>query len=324
MKIGVIGPQDPDDFADNISDSLTSMGIENVRLGPTQITSNGRVGAGIKIARKWQFLDDRSQRHLSRRALDAGCSMVLTVDSSTSPSVVKELRANGVSVALWFPDHIANYGTGRMLLAPYSALFFKEPKIVERLRANLGLPVHYLAEACNPNWHRSTQVQGVEPVVVVAGNMYPSRIMLLERLIAAKIPLALYGGGFPRWSASRAVVALHTGRYLARQQKADVFRRAAAVLNNLHPAEIDGVNCRLFEAAGSGAVVLAESRPTISELFEENELMVWKDFDELVERSRAAVDAAGSLADVGDRAALRAHADHSYSKRLAVIIEKLS
>jgi hypothetical protein len=54
-------------------------------------------------------------------------------------------------------------------------------------------------------------------------------------------------------SALAPLREIHTGRLSIGEEKARVFRSAAAVLNNLHPAEISGVNARLFEAAGSGA-----------------------------------------------------------------------
>jgi len=300
------------------------MGIDNVRLGPAQVRPrNAKFAAAFDVARRSVAFDERLQARVARRALHYECTVVVTVEGGTSPAVITELRRNGVPAALWFPDHITNLGRLQMLMAPYAALFFKEPSLVERLTATLGLPVSYLPEACNPHWHRSDESQGVDPVVVVAGGMYPSRLLLLERLIAADVPLAIYGGIFPRWVSDHPAMQHHTGRYIARQQKADVFRRAAAVLNNLHPGEVDGVNCRLFEATGSGAVVLAEHRSEVDNLFEADELLTWSDFDELVHLARTAVAASGTLAEVGDKAALRAHADHSYANRLTVILEHL-
>ena len=92
-----------------------------------------------------------------------------------------------------------------------------------------------------------------------AGNMYPSRVRLVERLIAKGIPLRLYGGGFPRWVGETSARVAHPGRYVAREEKARIFRSAADVLNTMHSAEVSGVNARLLEAAGCGAAVLTMS-----------------------------------------------------------------
>jgi len=45
-----------------------------------------------------------------------------------------------------------------MLLAPYDAIFFKEPILTDRLRAMLDLPVYYLPEADLPTGWLSRQV----------------------------------------------------------------------------------------------------------------------------------------------------------------------
>ena len=83
----------------------------------------------------------RDRRRISQNAINAGCEVVINLDVSLMPSVVSRLRGYGARVAFWFPDHVANIGRQLMLLAPYDALFFKEPHLVERLRANLDLPV---------------------------------------------------------------------------------------------------------------------------------------------------------------------------------------
>jgi spore maturation protein CgeB len=118
---------------------------------------------------------------------------------------------------------------------------------------------------------------------------------------------------------------VHVGRLIVGEEKAQVFRSAAAVLNNLHPAEISGVNARLFEAAGCGAAVLTEYRPALPSLFAiGEEVLAFRDFAELVGHARRLLSEDGLSAKLGDAAAGRAHASHSYEKRLAVIFEKLA
>ena len=155
--------------------------------------------------------------------------------------------------------------------------------------------------------------------------MYPSRVRLLDRLIAKGIPLRLYGGGFPRWIGETACRAAHTGRYITREEKARVFRSAAGVLNTMQPGEVNGVNARLFEAAGCGAAVLTEFRPTVPELFAVGkEVLAFHDFDDLVEQATRLLSERGLTARLGDAAAQRAHRDHTYDLRVTAILEKLS
>ena len=326
-RIGVIGPVAPDYFADNVVDSLQRLGHVVTQLGPARSGGRSRlVNRAAGLARQaMPHLDERAQDPIVRAALSADCEIIINVDSYLLPSMVTRLRNSGARVAFWFPDHVANLGRQYMLLAPYDAIFFKEPFLTDRLQAMLGLPIYYLPEACNPRWHRPVTAAGTEPYLVIAGSMYPSRARLLERLIAKGIPLRLYGSGFPRWIGETTVRAVHTGRYLAREEKARVFRSAVGVLNTMQLGEINGVNARLFEAAGCGAAVLTEFRSTVPELFAVGkEVLVFHDFDNLVEQATRLLSERGLTERLGDAAAQRAHRDHTYDLRIAAILEKLA
>jgi spore maturation protein CgeB len=327
VRVGIIGRIIQDSLAENVIDALQHMGHTVTHLGcarpphryqmPTWIATTMREGL--------PRLDEQLQQRIIGAAVDACCEIIISLDASLMPGVVRQLRQHGMRTAFWFPDAVSNLGRQKMLLAPYDALFFKEPHVVERLLANLDLPVYYLPEACNPRWHRPLTAAGTEPYLVIAGNMYPSRVKLLERLVAKGIPLKLYGCGFPRWLGETSIRGTHTGRPVFREDKAQVFRSAVGVLNTLHPAEISGVNARLFEATGSGAAVITEFRPAVPELFTvEDEVLVFHDFDDLVDQATRLLNEAGLTASLGEAAVLRAHRDHTYERRLSFIFEKLS
>jgi hypothetical protein len=325
MRIGVVGPASPDSFADNIVTALADMGHAPVPLGPLY-ARHGHYTSAVKLAVRNALpaLDERAQRRVTTAALRAGCEIVINTDQGLMPAIVRDLRRAGVKAALWFPDHVMSMGRQFMLLAPYDAVFVKEPHIVNTLGPLLGKPLFYLPQACNPRWHRPLVPVGTEPYLVIAGNMYPSRMLLLERLLAAGVPLRLYGGGFPRWIGRTPLRAVHAGRPVFGEEKARVFRSAAGVLNTMYPAEIAGVNLRLFEAAGCGAAVLTEFRPTVPDLFAAgDEVLTFRDFDELVDQARRLLNDGGLSAKLGDAAAARAHHSHTYQQRLTVILEKL-
>jgi spore maturation protein CgeB len=327
MRIGIIGDVSPDCFADNIVDTLNRMDHDVIHLGSARPCYDHRFSnwAAMVVRGALPGFDEHLQRKIVRSAVDSCCEIVINLDAPLIPGIVDELSRAGVRVAFWFPDHVANIGRQLMFLASYDALFFKDPHLVERLRSHLGLPIYYLPEACNPRWHRPSAPAGVEPYIVLAGNMYPSRVRLLERLVAKGIPLRLYGSAFPRWIDSTPLRQFHTGRSVFREEKARVFRSAAGVLNSLHPAEICGVNARLFEAAGCGAAVITEFRPAVPELFSVGtEVLTFHDFDDLVDQAARLLNEDGLTATLGDAAARRAHEDHTYERRLSSIIEKLS
>jgi O-antigen/teichoic acid export membrane protein len=328
MRVGVIGLTWPDSFTVNIMDALTVMGHDPVALGSSLPTVGGsrtlRLGSAITNA--VPTLDERFQRRLVRAAAESECEVVINLEHRIMPAVVAGMRGNGARVGIWYPDCLVNMGRQLMLLAPYDAIFVKDPYLVNRLRAVLDLPVFYLPEACNPRWHRPLlTAPGTDPYLVLAGSMYPSRIRLLERMMAAGIPLRLYGGAFPRWVGRTPLHEVHAGRCVFGAEKARVFRSAAGVLNNLHPGEIDSVNARLFEAAGCGAAVLTEFRSTLPDLFAlDDEVLAFRDFDELIAQATRLLNEPGLSAKIGDAATARAHASHSYEKRLEVLLEKLA
>lgn len=327
MRIGVAGPTGLDMFAENIADALRGMGHQVIPLGPVHPRYRSKVvnHATALMTAASPRLDEGIQRRLVRAALAAECEIVLNVDYRLGPDAVSRLQRNGIRVAFWFPDHVAQLGRQLMILAPYDALFFKEPHVVDRVRANLGLPAFYLPEACHARLHRPCVPAATDPHLVTAGNMYPARVRVLERLLAAGIPLRLYGAPVPPWVGQTAVRDAHARRAVFGEDKARVFRSAAAVLNTMHPGEVAGVNVRLFEAAGSGAAVLTEYRPCLAEVFDiGTEVLAFRNFGELVEQATRLLTEQGLSARLGDAAARRAHRDHTYERRLAVVLEKIS
>lgn len=325
MRIGIVGPTWPDSMAANIIDALRAMGHQPASAGSSYSLGNPYTSGLAGLVRNaLPAVDERLQQRIAGKALGTGCEAVIVTEQRLMPAVVRRLRRNGVKVALWFPDSLLNMGRQLMLISDYHAVFLKDPYVVRRLRSVLDVPVHYLPEACNPRWHRPLVTPGSEPYLVLAGNMYPSRIRLLERLVSHGIPVRLYGGRFPRWVGNTPLREFHAGRCVFLEEKASIYRSAAGVLNNLHPAEIEGVNARLFEAAGCGAAVLTEFRPALPELFDiGSEVLAFRDFAELLAQARRLLSEPGLSAKIGDAAAARAHQSHSYENRLAVILEQL-
>jgi hypothetical protein len=322
----VVGPVGPDDFADNVCDSLSHMGHQVVAAGPSRkLPPLRRLGFGVEIAlERVPALDRSRQQGLAERVLEECPDLLLTMDRRLHGSVVAAAKSVGARTALWFPDHVGNMDRHQMFLAGYDRIYIKNPLFVRRLREIYGVPAVYMPEAANSRWHRPTAEYGSRPVIVMAGSVHPTRALLLDRLIADGVTIEIYGSPMPSWLDLPRVRGAHTGLYLRRQEKANTFRGARAVLNNLHPAEFAGINCRVFEGAASGAVVLTEPREGLPELFEVGrEVDTFDSYDELLSKIRSLLDSPDVGRPMADAAALRAHSDHTYELRLAAILNDL-
>lgn len=323
MRVGVIGPDEVDDFAWLIARGFRQLNCDVVEFG-SAFGSPWSRGRRLEAIRRTAFREERvaefGTRALLRKIESAELDLIVTVES-LPPILVQHLAALGIRTALWFPDHISNLGSLWMFRAPYTALFFKEPVLVRTLSRTYGYPVHYLAECCDPSLHRPEHGEQVASIAVV-GNMYATRVHLLNKLHADGIPLTLYGGVSSDFLKGTPLDALHTKKYLRGTEKAQVFRNSTAVLNNMHPGEIEGVNARLFEATGSGAVVVSEFKAELPRLFEiGREVLTFSAYEDLRETLMELLSVGGIAREIGDAASERSHTDHTYEVRLRTLLE---
>src|SRR5688500_2672138 len=111
MRIGVIGPQFADSFADNLVDSISRLGHEVVALGTTVPTWPTSLGVVVgDLVRKSTSVELKMQRGVIDRAREARCNLISSVEATMLPDSVENLQRDGSRVVLWFPDHVANLG----------------------------------------------------------------------------------------------------------------------------------------------------------------------------------------------------------------------
>lgn len=327
MKIMVVGPTDPDSFADNVAHTFEVMGHAVLRAGPARRSGGTRRVRNVLHVAADQVapLNARLQTHVIEKARAFKPDLTITLDVRLHQEVVKSVQQGGSKAVFWFPDAVANLGKHQSLLAGYDRIYFKNPPLVEQLTSIHGLPVKYLPEAANSTWHRPEGDYGTASTIVVAGNIHPTRAILLDRLVQAGIPLSIYGPSMSAWMDFPRLRKVHSGRSVVREEKARTFRSARAVLNNLHPAEYAGSNCRLFEATACGAVVLTEWRTGMEQLFApDSEVVPFRSFNELVEACEQLLSDPECGRPIADAAALRSSRDHTYEQRLHTILDDLA
>ena len=330
MRVLISGNIFPDSFARNIAITLERQGhaVLTVEESTARLDQNSlRSKVWSTLARALPQVERRCHRALVRAAETFQPDLILAAHGLLPVEVVQEMKfTSDAKIAVWFPDHLVNLGRQYLLASNYDAWFFKDPYMVECFRAKLGINAHYLPEACNPLWHHRVELNETEKRMygcdlTTACNMYYYRARILEMF--ADYDLRMWGKSYPHWLNS-PLRSRYTDEYVGEIEKAKAFNGAKIVLNTMHYGEINGVNCRLFEAAGCGAFQIADWRPSLSDLFEpEHEIVTFHTREELKEKVDYYLTHPEERREIADRAYARSHREHTYEVRLKRMFEIL-
>lgn len=314
-----------DSFVDNVAVSLRTMGHEVVtrsvvshRWLSSPVRRIGRDVVRLVIPRG----PTAEERWLLRTARAFRPHVVLALTQCIGDETLFALKRLGVGALVgWWGDTPANMRGMGLLSDGWDLLFLKDRDGVAKFK-RVGLKAELLHEAMNPSWHRPICEQQNDHVAV-AGTFYGYRQFLVLRLLQAGVPVELHGGRLPRWVAPE-IAALHSRRFITREEKSRVLGAALACVNSTALSEGNALNCRAFEIAGAGGLQLLEYRPSIEECFDPGkELLVFNSIEELlgqIEWAKANPRAVRAIRRAG---AARALADHTYSHRLAHILERI-
>jgi len=240
------------------------------------------------------------------------------------PSAIAGIDALGVPVAGWFQDHIVNFERQRFLLAPYRALFFKDPHIVDRLRNAAGLAhVHYLPEACEPSCHRSLEPSAEDRArygcdVLLYGNLYPYRARIIESLRGLDVK---FFGQEPAAWIDHPSRSWWRGEALELDVKARALACARIVVSTSHFGEVRSANARIFETAGIGAFQVADAPGTADFFVPGEEIVTFLGPRELREVVERYLPLEAERARIGRAGQQRAHREHTFQIRLAELLD---
>ena len=244
---------------------------------------------------------------------------ILVTSQYIPPNIVKLMKEIAkVKVAIWCPDSMVNFGRQYIFASDFDAMFFKDPFIVNFISKKLGKKVYYLPECCNPKWHKKVELSAEEKTrygcdITIACNMYPYRVGLLEQFSNYNFKI---WGNFPAWLDSNLRQNFQ-GEFVAEENKAKAYNGAKIVLNTIHYTEIEGVNARVFEAAGCGAFQIVDKRLALTDLFEEGkEIVIFETKEELKEKVDYYLSHNEERKKISEASYKRAHAEHTYTNRL--------
>jgi spore maturation protein CgeB len=330
MRIGIVGRFYDEGFATLLAEECAHLGHEvaRVEVGVFSSVVLNLPRALARVASTAAGLLDQTQigSDLLTRRLDDLASQkpdltIVCHDFLTQAQVARMKSRTRSPIVMWFPDHVAQFRRMQFATAPYDKLFFKDPYQVALLRREPGLPAFYLPECFSPRRHSLDEpgdLSAYECDIATAGNLYPTRVATFAHL--TKYHIRLWGHAPPRWLDVPSVAAMYQGRYVLYEEKARAFLGARIVLNNLHAAEVAGINVRAFEICGAGGFQLISWRPALASLFRDSEELVsyvsMADLAEKIDFYLAAPDRRRRIAAAGKR---RAHAEHTYAHRLKVL-----
>jgi len=338
MNIAVIGKFNIEGSGLHIKETLQSMGHTVVCIDPeVKFMQFGFMGyRGRNIARTFyqQFLGktpffrklkaNSIYKNYSQNKIDL--SIVLH-DYLSTQEINEIKKINTSPIALWFPDAISNFQKAMFFVAGYDYLFFVDQYIVQKLKEEFKLNTHFLPQCCNPKYHKietlteeETNYYGCD--ITNVGNLYPSRIALYKHLTSYNFKM--WGAKPAFWLNVPEIKKIITGVAVFQKEKAKAFGAAKIVLNNMHPAVINGINKRAFEITGCGGFQIISHSNAVAQLFEVGkEIVTYTNYEDLIktidyyldpknEDERVAIAKAGYL---------RTHKEHTYENRLTQLIK---
>lgn len=330
-KILVLGNPYPDSFQENIVVALKNMGYLTAvfSLDPPISDSNTYLKTLRNYAKRiFPAIENYFSKKLVKKTIDFKPDLIISTESMIPPNAITEIKKQtGATVVCWFTDSIANLDRQYMLASPYDILFTKEPFMADIFRKKLGKNTFYLPEACNPVWHKITDLNDEEKRhfscdINITGNMYYYRALILENFMDYNIKI--WGPVFSKWLDS-PTRKFFQNEYLAKEKKAKAFRAAKINLNTMHYSEIYGVNCRTFEIAGCGGFQIADFKPALKDLFEiDKEIVVFETLKELKEKITYYLSHEKERNEIALKGYERAHKDHTYEQRLKTIIREVN
>jgi spore maturation protein CgeB len=340
MNIAVIGKFYTEGTGLHIEEALTNMGDTVVRIDPeVKFMQYGFMGfRGRNMAKTFynQFLGKIPfYRKLKANSIykvyqEKKIDLSIVLHDYFSVQEIAEIKKiNPSPIVIWFPDAISNFQKAMFFVAGYDYLFFKDKYVVDKLKNEYQLNCFYLPQCCNPSKHRIVTLNEEDKEfyncdITNAGNLYPSRIALYKHL--TKYHFKMWGAKPSYWLNVPEIKKLITGKVVFNEEKSKAFNAAKICLNNMHLAEINGVNKRTFEIPACGGFQIITHNNAVNELFEiDKEIITYKNLNDLITKIEYYLDPKNESErkKIVENGYQRAIKDHTYEHRLKSMLSTI-
>ena len=336
MNIAIIGKYFTEAFALHIEETLQDMGHTTVRIDPeikflqsnlfSQRLRNFTKTLYQQVFHKIPSIRNRNSKKIYNYYRTNKIDLTLVVhDFLTKQEITEIKKINQTPICLWFPDAISNFQKSMFFVAGYDHLFFVDKYIVNKLREEFNLNTHYLPQCFNPKRHKKITITDKKDIdkygceITNAGNLYPSRAALYRHL--TNYDFKLWGSPPAVWLNVPELNQIIMNQIVFNDEKSKAFIAAKVVLNNIHPAVIDGVNKRLFEICGIGGFQITSQRDAVEELFEVGkEIVTYNNLEDLKQKLDYYISHDEEREKIRDAGYKRALKEHTYEHRLKSIL----
>lgn len=293
-------------------DALAQLGHEVVEFDVTPSWHEKMLGARGRYA----AMNHRLRRMAEREHPD----LVLAIFGlDIAADTLDFLKRRNILRACWWLNDPFQFRRSLAQAAHYDFVFSNSLGcIVEYRREGVG-HAHWLPVACAPEvHHRQEPRPEYRCDICFAGDWSPLREAWCEKL-AEHFDLRIFGPWKKKLPAGSRLRSSLVDGFFTPEDMTGMFASAAVVFNlhSWHGKWDHGTNPRLFEAAGCGACQVVDWKMDIPQLFDcDNEIVTYRDEDELMGRVRELLRADEWRAKLGAGAQRRAYADHTYLERM--------
>lgn len=253
------------------------------------------------------------------------------------PDVVLFLNVNVVTPALayWIKSRgIEIWGQhasalpSREILKNFNFLFSALPWQVELFRGlgvkseilPLGIPTTQVVQSPKPLKNREIDLSFVGSI----GWTHKPSLKLLQDVAEAVPGFRVYTSAPRAYLRRVGLLRNHAGEAHG-HRGLEVYRDSKVVLNrHIGVAQGYSANFRMYEATGSGAVLLTEESRNLREIFKSNEAMTYRTAGEAITNVQRVLENPANFQDLASAGYQRTLADHTIERRAERIAEWLS
>lgn len=210
-------------------------------------------------------------------------------------------------------------------LAAFDLILTSFPHYVDRFRQQ-GIDSEYFRIAFDPVILDEIGETGIAHECTFVGGISPAhsgRLNFLEQL-ARRVDMKFYGYGADALAPDSPIASRHYGEVWGLEMYRALARSRMTVNIHIDVAENYANNMRLYEATGSGTLLLTDMKDNLGDLFKiDEEIVTYRNLDEAVEKIRyysAHPQTAQGIALAGQRRTL---ASHTYPSRMTELVDIL-